>query len=175
MKLAPAMLAALAGLSLALSACDEPKPRGEAPAEPAPGPGAARTSEPLPPLPAWAPEVMGKGLREAFTETGECVGNTDAVGARYEGAQPGVKIIGWGWDKAEKTAVERIVLVDADFRIVGAGETGLPRPDVTRAQPDITSPTTGWQAFTSRTAGPLDAYGVTSGGRGVCPLGHIEF
>ncbi|MFN3583504.1 hypothetical protein [Phenylobacterium sp.] len=163
---------AVAMLSLAvLAACDQPKVRDQGPTATASVPVAA---EPLPAMPEWAAAYMGKGLRDVFPETGECVGNTDTVKTRYAGPPAGVAIIGWGWNVTEKAPVARIVVVDKEFTIIGAGETGLERPDVPKARSDVTSSTTGWRAVTTATSGGLDAYGVTNGGRGVCKLGHLD-
>ncbi|WP_309091152.1 hypothetical protein [Phenylobacterium sp.] len=168
LKIAPALFA---GLTLALVAgCDKPKDRSaqiEAPAQPA-GP----SLPPRPPQPAWAAEYLGKGLRQLFPKTGDCIGNTEAVETRYA---DGVAIIGWGWDNAAKTSVARIVLVDSAFRVVGAGETGMPRPDVPAAQPHIADPNTGWRAIATVAGGPVDAYGITDNGEGACKLGHLKF
>jgi len=159
-------LLALAGLALALTACDEPKDRrGKAPPVEAGAP-------PRPPQPAWAADYLGKGLRQLFPEEGECVGNTEAVEARYA---DGAAIIGWGADTATRAAVGRIVLVDEAYRVVGAGETGLSRPDVPAARPEITDSATGWRAIATVASGALDAYGVTHDGKGACKLGHIAF
>jgi hypothetical protein len=67
-----------------------------------------------------------------------------------------------------------VVLVDADFRIVGAGEGGVPRPDIPAAKSYIQDPNTGWHANVARVSGPLDAYGVIASGTAVCPLGHFQ-
>lgn len=164
--------AALALLPLvALAACDQPKVRNQGPPAAASIPVVA---EPLPATPDWAAAYLGKGLRDVFPETGECAGNTDVVKTRYAGPPAGVAIIGWGWNVAEKVAVERVVIVDKEFTIIGAGETGLPRPDVQKVRPDVTSGTTGWRAVTTATTGGVDAYGLTNGAKGVCKLGHLD-
>jgi hypothetical protein len=161
----PALMAAVL---IGLAGCDEPKPRRPPP------PAAA--AQPLPALPAWAGELVGRPLAEALPgPPGACLGNTDAVGARYAGAPAGVQVVGWGWDRAAKAPVRRVVLVDIAARVVGAGEGGLPRPDVNAAVAEVTSPTTGWAAYAPRTAGPLDAYGLVDDGRAICRLGHLEF
>jgi hypothetical protein len=164
LKIAPALIASLALVLVA--GCDQPKDRSEAP------PPAAPAASPRPPQPAWAADYLGKSLRELFPKTGDCVGNTEAVETRYA---DGAAVIGWGWDIAAKAAVGRVVLVDAAYRVVGAGETGLSRPDVPAARADITDPNTGWRAITTTAAGAFDAYGITDGGQGACKLGHIEF
>lgn len=160
-------------LLAALAGCDKPAPRGEA----REGAKARKdhVAAPAPPPPGWAIPLLGKGLRSVLTEDGACVGNTDGVELYYEGAPPGTRIVGWGWDKDLKARVQRVVLVDRDFQIVGAGEGGLPRPDVPTALPDISDGETGWAVVTTQTTGYFDAYGVVKNGQGVCKLGHIEF
>ena len=186
MQLTP-RLAATALCLLALAACDKPKSRasndqggplgasGEttvagpaAPAAaPAPPPKPTTTTDPLPDLPKWAKSLMGQKLADAYpNQTAGCLGNTDLVGMRYQGAAaPGTRVEGWGWDPAIKAPVARVLLVGDNGQIVGAGETGLPRPDVAAARKDITSPTTGWQAFTPQGGGGLYAYGLTADGK----------
>src|SRR5688500_2372483 len=93
------------GLTLVLAAgCDQAKDRTEAQAPPA-----APSPPPRPPQPAWATDYLGKGLRELFAKTGDCIGNTEAVETRYA---DGAAIIGWGFDNAARAPVARIVLVD---------------------------------------------------------------
>jgi hypothetical protein len=162
------LLAAVA--ALALSACDEPKPRRPPPA------AHLGVADPTPPAPDWARDLLGRPLAEAFPDpSGHCLGNTDAVAARYAGVPPGVKIVGWGWDTAARAVVRRVILVDIDGRIAGAGESGFPRPDVAAAVPQVTTLDSGWAAHVARTKGPLDAYGVIDGGQALCRLGHLEF
>ncbi len=156
----------LAGLALVLSGCDKPKER------PVDQPTADAVVQARPPGPAWAADYMGKGLRELFPETGDCVGNTETAETRYA---DGVSIVGWGADNTTHAGVGRVVLVDEGYRVVGAGETGLPRPDVPAARPDITDPNTGWRAIATIPVGAVEAYGVTNDGRGACKLGYIKF
>jgi hypothetical protein len=127
----------------------------------------------LPALPDWASPLLGKTLREAFPGDAGCIGNADRQSKHYGGAG-GAKVVGWAWDPVRTSPLPRVVLVDSDFRIRGAGEGGLRRADVPQARPDITSETTGWWALTSVSSGPLDAYGVLPDGRSVCKLGHVE-
>lgn len=164
-------------LAAGVAACDHPKPRGDAakgeagavappriPADPA---GA-------PPSPAWAGPLIGKLLSEAFPAAGACRGNTDIVQKTYAGQPRGVQIHGWGWDETRKAGVARVLLVDRDLRIVGAGQGGVPRPDVEAAGVGVTIPNAGWNADAAVTTGPLDAYGVLDD-KTACRLGHIEF
>jgi len=194
----PHLALALSGAALlALAGCDKPKsrnpndqggPLGVSGATSNPGaaqPAAAgapaapakptATTDPLPDLPKWAADDLGKPLKDLFADnTADCVGNTDLVAMRYQGPfSPGARIEGWGWDAKAKKPVARILLTDDAGKIVGAGETGLPRPDVATARKEITSPTTGWQAVTAQTAGGLYAWGLT-GAKTACRLGHIN-
>jgi hypothetical protein len=173
-------------LCLALAGCDQPKWRGDG-AAPGAAPqavtAAASTVAPTRPVdpgptpapPPWAQGLVGKPLREAFPGTGVCKGNTDIIEKTYAGSPAGVRIHGWGWDVAAKTRVARILLVDADARIVGAGEGGASRPDVTAAVPEVTDGQTGWNADLARTSGVVDTFGVVGGGKAVCVLGRMAF
>jgi hypothetical protein len=173
-------LALAVGALSVLAGCDQPKQRGDAkpPVQAAAAPvpaGVHESTDPLPPAPPWADAVIGKPLRALYTKDGQCIGNTDVVEMRYVGAKPGVKIIGWGWDPVAKQPVQRVVLMDRDFMIVGAGETGGERLDVPAARPNVTSKTTGWSAVTALTNGAIDTYGVLADGKTVCKLGHLSF
>jgi len=180
-----ATLAALAG-------CDKPKARAPASSEglppiagsqPSPAaqpawrpPPAKASTAPLPAEPDWAGALLGKSVKTAFPKSGagDCVGNTDLVDFRYVGATPGVMIEGWAWDRVARQPVAHIILVDKDGQIVGGGETGTPRPDVTASQKTVTSPRTGWKAVTPVTTGVLQAFGVVGDGRTTCTLGQID-
>jgi hypothetical protein len=140
------------------------------PAAPDLGQGASAPS-----LPQWAEAYIGKNPRESFPRNGLCIGNTDLVQSRFGGASPGTSIVGWGWDTQAKARVQRVILVDLKYQIVGAGEGGLSREDVPPARPEVTDGKTGWRAVTSLTAGPVEAYGVVDDGRALCPLGRLEF
>lgn len=163
--------ASLMALAL-LSACDQPKP-GAGAAAPA-APAGPPVVEALPAMPAWAQASLGQPLKTAFPGEGACDGNTDTIESRGSAAAPGASILGWAWDPATKAPVTRIVLVDKDMNIVGAGESGFPRTDVRAARPDITSDSTGWRAVATIGTGGVDAYGLVGDGTATCKLGHIE-
>ena len=161
-------------LALCLSACDKaadrvpslartPTPVDDPDAPPAPGVHA---------IPAWAAGLIGKSLATTYPgKLGTCVGNTDSITAR---TKAGTEIVGWGWDSAAAAVVPQIVLVDAAGTMIGAGETGLPRDDVTKAMPQVTSKTPGWSAFTPKETGEIKAYGLIKNGKGICVLGGIK-
>jgi hypothetical protein len=177
--------AALAVLVLA-AACDKPKPRPARPPEvlnrglpdatpPTAAPSGATSPESLPPPPAWAAGFIGKTISQVFPDqNGQCVGNTDVVSLYYRGSSQGLRVEGWGWVPAAKAPVARVLLVDDAGKIVGAGETGKPRPDVTAARKDITSPTAGWQAATAKSTGGIYAFGLMPDGKQACRLGHLN-
>ena len=172
--------AALAAAALTLVGCDQPKPRNPEPSAPAAGaqapakPAIPTVAEALP-QPAWAAEVVGKNLRTTYPKEGTCTGNTDLVTKKYVGQPGGVEILGWGWDPAKKARVGKVVLIDRDYNIVGAGEGGVERPDVPPTLPEVTDPNSGFHAYTTHVAGPVDTYGVIGAGDTVCPLGHLEY
>jgi hypothetical protein len=172
-KTTTAIAAGIAALAL-LSGCDQAKPRpgaeGAAPAAAAAPP----VAEALPPVPTWAQAVLGQTLKTAFPAEGACDGNTDSIELRGPASAPGASILGWAWDPATKAPVGRIVLVDKDQKIVGGGESGLPRSDVRSARPDITSDATGWRGVAAGATGGIDAYGLVGDGTATCKLGHIE-
>jgi hypothetical protein len=157
--------------ALALAGCDKPKDRTPPPAAAA---TAGATAGPaLPALPEWSRDMIGKAQATLFPgELKTCVGNTDNVEQKFA---DGVKIVGWGWDPATRAPVARVILVDVTGLVAGVGETGVTRPDVNAAKPEITSPTTGWAALTSRRTGPIDAFGIIDDGKSLCRLGHLEF
>jgi hypothetical protein len=166
LRAAPALL-----LVFAVSACDQPKPR-PAPEASASSPAADPSGTPA--APEWVASLVGRGAQEVFPKAGACKGNTDVVFRTYGGSPPGVQIHGWGWDPARKAGIERVILVDAENRIVGGGQGGAARPDVPAAVPEITDGNTGWIADGPVKAGPLGAYGVLSDDT-TCVLGRVEF
>ncbi|WP_337185062.1 hypothetical protein [Phenylobacterium sp.] len=167
-RAASAALLVLAG-ALAVAGCDQPKPRNLPPAA---GPPVAPS--PTPPAPEWAKPLLGQALQTALPKTGACKGNTDVVQQTYAGDPAGVQIHGWGWDAARKARVERVVLTDAEGRIVGAGAGGGERPDVPAALAEVTDGQTGWNADAPVSHGPLLAYGVLADDT-ACVLGRIDF
>jgi hypothetical protein len=154
----------------ALAACGPSGKTGQAPARPA----APKVAGPLPALPAWASAYMGRRLSDIGPQSDACLGNTDAVRRVYAGPPAGAAIVGWGFDSHGGQRVDRVLLTDADLRVVGAGEGGRDRPDVPRAQPQIKDPSTGWRALSTATSGPVLAFALIDGGRTICPLGAAE-
>lgn len=159
----------VATLAALLAGCDNPKPRDPPP--PLPMAQAAPTAADDR-APAWAAEVIGKPLASLYPPASAiCVGNADNVQAQ---SAAGAELVGWGWDPEAKRPIARILIVDAGGVVVGVGEPGIARPDVTAARPEITAPDTGWAARTNRTRGPVDIIGVTGGGKSLCRLGRLD-
>lgn len=173
--------ATLVVVVVALGGCSKPQwARGEkapepalAAAQPAPAGPASPTVQSVPGMADWAVALLGKSPRDAFGKNGVCLGSADGIHHRPAGT-PGLELYGWAWDVAAKHRVERVILVDAGYVIVGGGVTGTPRPDVPRVFPQIPDGATGWKALTSMTSGPVDAFGIVAGGTAICPLGHLE-
>jgi hypothetical protein len=131
------------------------------------------TTDPLPAAPAWAAALISQPLDKAFNKSAPCLGNTDGVKVRYVGAARGVRLAGWAWDPVRRETLQHVVIQGPDGTIVGAGEGGTRRLDVPRVLPDVTSTTSGWEAVTWRTGGPVDVFGVLADGQTICRLGHI--
>lgn len=182
----PALLApwatslTMAVACLALAGCKRPQwATPEKPPEPQTvAAAAAEANEPashraVQTLPEWARGLIGRNPRAAFPRNGACIGNSDGIGERFAGPPAGVKVFGWGWDVAAKRPVRRVVMVDAAYVIIGAGEGGIARKDVAKARPEFGA-TAGWAAVTGMTRGPVDVYGIVENGSAICPLGHLE-
>ena len=187
-----AVVLGLATLAL-VAGCSKPKPRpppsqedlppaiiahGRKPPQP-PAAGASAVhgtrDGAVPSPPAWAVPLMGKALDDTLPVShGGCIGNTDVIDLRYAGVPSGVQVEGWGWDVEARSVVRHVVLTDEAGRIVGAADTGVPRPDVVAARKQVTSPTSGWRGVASMNTGRLFAYGVIGDGKTSCVLGHID-
>lgn len=127
-----------------------------------------------PPPAAWLKPLLGRPLRELFPKVDDCLGNTDGVDVRFLGGGGSILVTGWAWDPTIKAPPARVVLADASGRIAGGGETGRRRKDVPRAAPQIKSLTTGWNAWTDRLTGRVDAYAILSDGATVCSIAGVE-
>ena len=127
-----------------------------------------------PPPPAWVTPLLGRSLRTAFPRDGVCVGNTDAVSTIFQGEPRGARLVGWAWEYGTEAPVPRVVLVDAQDRIIGGGDSGSPRPDVPKVLPAVTSARTGWEATAPIGAGAVRAFGVVENGRAICPVAGAE-
>lgn len=176
--MAVARLACICIMACVLTACNKPKwvqstSAAATAAAAASAPAIPTTQDALPPFPAWSATLIGQHIDKALPAMADCIGNLDVVSEKYLGQAPGTKVAGWGWVVKSQKAIGRVVLVDANARIVGVGEGGQPRPDVPENSPTVKSPNTGWQAFTGLTSGAVDAFGVVDG-QARCALGHLQ-
>lgn len=174
--LALTALAALASAGCSRPDWTNPETSKGSRALPPPKKAKARPTDPgaVPPPPAWVTPLLGKTLRAAFPRDGVCVGNTDAVSVVFLGDPKGARLVGWAWEYATKAPVPRVVLVDDQERIIGGGASGLPRTDVPKALPAVTSDKTGWEATAPVASGLVRAFGVVENGQAVCPLAGAE-
>ncbi len=152
-----------AGAALALAGCG---PDG-------PTTAVKQSAAARPRFPDWAEPMIGKPMSQFVHGRGDCKGVFDVVLVQYNGRPAGATVGGWGWDKAARQAVPRVVFVDVNDHIVGAADSGASRPDVPAALPEITSKTTGWNGVVGITAGKILAVGVT-GRNAACDLGSKD-
>lgn len=134
--------------------------------------GAAQASAPARSAPAAPP--IGTELASAYPLRTECWGQFDSFAERTTGPNATGEAQGWGWDVAARQPVRRVVFVDAQGLIVGAGEGGRPRPDVANKRRGVTSELTGWQGEVPLDAGPLTVWGLTAQAGSACPLGPMS-
>lgn len=153
----------IAAMALTLAACG---PDG-------PVTTARQVNAPRPPFPAWAQAMIGRPMSQVVHGHGSCKGVFDVVSANYNGHPSGSTVAGWGWDLDAKQPIPRLLFVDLDDRIVGAGDGGGLRDDVSKAIPAITSKTTGWNGVVGLTSGKILAVGVTARNAS-CDLGSIK-
>lgn len=95
-----------------------------------------------------APDLayMSKLAAAPAADQSRCLGNLDGVAERKPG---GWQVFGWAWDVAAGAPVSSVSLLD-DGLLLGAAQTGQPRPDVPAALPQVTAPTVGWRLDVER-------------------------
>jgi hypothetical protein len=173
-------LAALATLTLA-AGCGQLAPPEKA-SEPVVQ--EAPATEPLAPapevlnLPNFAPEIsvlIGQAFSTAFPVVAtNCIGSLDGVTGQYNGQPSGVKVVGWGFDLANKAPYEQFVAVDVAGVIQGGGIGNTARPDVVAARPaEVTSEATGYEVLAGVTSGPVTVYGISSATSEACIVGLL--
>ncbi len=106
---------------------------------------------------------------------GQCLGFLDAKDNRGSTTDASY-IAGWAWDAAARRAPDWILLVDQGGVIRGLGRSGLPRPDVEAAVPDINGSKPGWRAYLplATPIRDLTAKVLLADGYSVCPLGSVN-
>lgn len=164
----PIVLFALSAILVACGPAEQKRER-----KPIAKPAGPTLAGAAPAPPAWASAYMGKIVTEVLPEKTTCVGNTENTLQTYAGPPAGVEVGGWGYDRAAGKRIERILIADESLRIVGAGESGLPRDDVTNALPEIKDPHTGWKGAATVDGGDVLAFGLVDNGQALCPLGRV--
>ena len=159
--------AALA-MTAALAGCNgKPEDTGQSSGAPAP---AAPVKGPAPAYADWVAPMLGHKVTEFAKVTTPCLGSFDVAGTRYVGPPAKVDVAGWGWDQTGKRPIARVVLTNEDGRIVGGAVTGVNRPDVPAAVPEVKTPAVGWKGIAQASSGDITAVGLTASG-GFCTLG----
>lgn len=131
----------------------------------------AALSQPLPPAPAWASEVLGRPVSAVAKGSTTCKGAVDVVDKHAPAKGPaGYEIQGWAWDTQGKAAPVRILLTDPGARVIGAGVINRDRPDVPKALVDVKTSKVGWTLVTRATGGMGAVVGMTSTGA-LCSIG----
>lgn len=144
---------------------------------PSPGPSSLPekstmiVSGPTPATPKWASAMIGKPLMAVFArKMSQCAGYLDGAAVRYTGHPRGVQVSGWAYDMTANVPASRVLLVDQNGRIVGAGNGGIPRPDVPATLPGVHSLATGWEGYARMESGTVSAWMVLHGDSSVCKL-----
>jgi hypothetical protein len=119
---------------------------------------------------AVAKTILGSHINDVASPSppGSCLGNVD--GASSDGDEGGARVHGWAWSRRDKNAPNQILLVDDAGVIVGLASSGIERPDVVAAIPEIKDNRTGWQGY-AKEARKVSAYALIAGGREACQLG----
>ncbi|WP_174299463.1 hypothetical protein [Caulobacter sp. S45] len=134
--------------------------------------GAASTTSPAPPYPAWATAMLGKDVKQVSPGAVTCKGVIDVVSAKHTGAHPGSEIEGWAWNETQHRPLAKIVFTDQADRIVGGATVGNPRQDVMAAMSEVKTPAVGWRGVARPISGAVTAVGLTDGAAS-CVLGSI--
>jgi hypothetical protein len=143
------------------------------PAAPSPDLQALLASLGLPKAPDGHEIVPEALFRGGISPRGErlCTGSFDVLDSPANPGAP-LQAAGWAWDVGAKRVFDHILLVDTSGRVVGAAMGRQPRPDVSLAVAEITSPQSGWNGVALREAQPtIIAYGRLADGR-YCEVGR---
>lgn len=141
-------------------------------ATPASGP---LSGDAAPAPPSWAVPLIGQPVATLFPNTiAKCLGSADKVAMRFSSPQPTVRIDGWAWNVTTKSTFDRLLAVNADGVVVGAGATVYERPDVLAVKADVvTELVSGYQVFAQNASGVVRIYGVDPGSAAVCRFSQI--
>ena len=118
---------------------------------------------------------VGKSLGSVFSvlPAGSCAGSTDLIyRIGVEGNKQELFAGGWGYYPAAKESFKRVLAVTPQGTIVGIGISGIRRPDIAAAHPEVSTAYTGWRlyAVSELGANPLLVYGIVPGTNSVCLL-----
>jgi len=82
-----------------------------------------------------------------------------------DGRLVGMRAHGWAWDRSADAPLQTLLIANEQGVVIGLGQSGLRRPDLTGAR----SEHAGWTAHVQPFAGTLTAYGITRAGQ-LCEL-----
>lgn len=105
--------------------------------------------------------------RWTIVDPSRCRGSFD--GAKIE-AGATAQGFGWGWDLRGRRRVSHVLIADDRGSVIGVSETGLHRPDVDRALPEVTHSRVGFVNVFPLREGELTAFGQLADGT-LCRLG----
>jgi hypothetical protein len=123
-----------------------------------------------PEFPDWSGSYLNTQFKDKFTKAFECIGRADG---KISSFSSGARVAGWAWAVESSKPIDKILAVNADGKIIGAGHGGFSRPDVKAATPNVTSENVGWQADTTVASGPIDFYGLSDDPAASCHIGQL--
>src|SRR5581483_2104787 len=109
-------------------------------------------------------EDLGHPLAGTYElREGQCDGAIDSVVEMPGTAPGGLKITGWAWDPVRRRALSQIVFA-VNGQIVGYGEVGYLREDVSNQLHSRAAMHSGWIGFVEpiQRTSPVDLYGIVS-------------
>jgi len=140
----------------------------------APAPAAAPAAAPA--TPAWASDLIGKPIDEAFpAKIDGCIGSADNIAMKYDAPVKSVRIDGWAWNTIAKSVFDHLLVVDHSGTIIGAGSTVNERPDVLAARKgEVTALVSGYQVFAPATPGIVSIYGLDASKLAACKIADFQ-
>lgn len=166
MRLSPAIPAFVVLIPLALAGCGNSTSSSPPPALPhSAGSASAQVAAPLAPLRGAFVEMPSRRLQQAMRTTTNC--NLDAVDDKPAGVMPvpragSATFAGWAGDDKTGTVPDKLDLVltgQQDYAV--ETDTGVPRPDVAKAQNVPAFATSGYAVQADLSAVAAGKYGVT--------------
>ena len=100
-----------------------------------------------------------------------CLGSIDGRALAGEGADAGLAIDGWAWGGRDGPP-SRVLVADAAGSVVGLARTGMPRPDVRTAMPEVDTDLAGFRGYARiRSGAKLRLFTVSHDGGALCEVG----